>query len=64
AAGGLIDECCLVIQPAALGSGQALFAELPAVLPLELTEATSFECGVVVHIYRPRSHGRVDSHAG
>ncbi len=55
AAQGLIDEYCLVIQPVAVGRGQALFAELPAVLRLELIEARSFECGVVVHIYRPRS---------
>jgi dihydrofolate reductase len=55
AARGLIDEYCLVIQPVALGCGQALFAELPVALRLELIEARSFECGVVVHIYRPRS---------
>jgi dihydrofolate reductase len=54
AAQGLIDEYCLVIQPVALGRGQALFAELPAALPLDLIEARSFQCGVVVHIYRPR----------
>ena len=55
AARGLIDEYCLVIQPVAVGRGQALFAELPAALHLELIEARSFECGVVVHIYRPPS---------
>jgi dihydrofolate reductase len=52
---GLIDEYCLFIQPVAVGSGQALFAELPAPLRLELIEARSFECGVVAHIYRPRN---------
>jgi dihydrofolate reductase len=55
AAQGLIDEYCLVIQPVAVGRGQALFAELPAPLRLELIEARSFECGVVVHLYRPRN---------
>jgi dihydrofolate reductase len=55
AARGLIDEYFLAIQPGAVGRGQALFAELPAALRLELIEARSFECGVVVHIYRPRS---------
>lgn len=55
AAHGLIDEYCLVIQPTAMGSGQGLFAELPAALHLELVAARSFECGVVVHIYRPRN---------
>jgi dihydrofolate reductase len=52
AAQRLIDEYCLVIQPVAVGSGQALFAKLPAALRLDLVEARSFECGVVVHIYR------------
>jgi dihydrofolate reductase len=55
AAQGLIDEYCLLIQPVAVGGGQALFAELPAPLRLELIEARSFECGAVAHIYRPRS---------
>ena len=55
AARGLIDEYCLVMQPVAIGRGQALFAELPAVMRLELVEARSFECGVVVHIYRLRN---------
>jgi dihydrofolate reductase len=54
AARGLIDEYCLVIQPVAVGSGQALFAELSAPLRLELIEARSFTCGVVVHVYRAR----------
>lgn len=55
AAPGLIDEYCLVVQPVAVGSGQALFAKLPGALRLELVEARSFECGVVVQIYRPRN---------
>ena len=54
AARGLIDEYCLVIQPVAVGGGQALFAELSAPLRLELVEARSFTCGVVVHVYRAR----------
>jgi dihydrofolate reductase len=54
AARGLIDEYCLLIQPVAVGGGRALFAELPAPLRLELVEARSFTCGVVVHVYRPR----------
>ena len=33
---------------------QALFAELSSPLRLELVEARSFSCGVVVHVYRPR----------
>lgn len=54
AARGLIDEYCLVIQPVAVGGGQALFADLSSPLRLELVEARSFSCGVVVHVYRPR----------
>ena len=54
AARGLIDEYCLVIQPVAVGGGQALFADLSAPLRLDLVEARSFSCGVVVHVYRPR----------
>ena len=50
---GLIDEYCLFVQPVAVGRGQALFADIPDVLRLELTESRNFECGVVVHIYRP-----------
>jgi dihydrofolate reductase len=53
AAQELIDEYCLVVQPVAIGGGQALFAELPAARRLDLVEARSFECGVVVHLYRP-----------
>lgn len=52
---GLIDEYGLAIQPVALGRGQAVFAQPSATLRLELVEARSFPCGVVVHIYRPRS---------
>ena len=55
AARGLIDEYCLVIQPVAVGQGRALFEDLSAPLRLDLIEARSFECGVVVHIYRPQS---------
>jgi len=55
AAQGLIDEYCLVVQPVATGSGQGLFAKLPAPLRLELVEAGSFECGVVAQVYRPRT---------
>ena len=54
AAQRLIDEYCLVIQPVAVGGGQALFAELSAPLRLELVDARSFTCGVVVHVYRAR----------
>jgi dihydrofolate reductase len=54
AARGLIDEYCLAVQPMALGHGQALFAQLSTPLHLQLTEARSFACGVVLHTYRPQ----------
>ena len=55
AAADLIDEYRLLVQPLALGSGQALFGQLPAPRRLELVEATPFPSGVVVHIYRPQN---------
>lgn len=53
AARGLIDEYCLLVQPLAVGGGQALFADLAAPVRLDLIEARNFECGVVAQIYRP-----------
>ena len=52
---GLVDEFCLAVQPVATGTGRPLFARLPAALRLELVEARSFDCGVVVHVYRPQA---------
>jgi dihydrofolate reductase len=54
AARELVDEYCLAIQPVATGAGQPLFGELCAAVRLDLVEARSFPCGVVVHVYRPR----------
>jgi dihydrofolate reductase len=54
-AADLIDEYRLAVQPVAVGSGQALFGLLPAARYLELVEAKSFQCGVVVHTYTPRT---------
>ena len=51
---GLIDEYRLMIRPAALGDGLALFKDLPAPLHLELVEATTYASGLAVHVYRPR----------
>jgi dihydrofolate reductase len=52
---GLVDEYRLMIQPAALGAGLALFKDLSAPLHLELVEATTYATGVAIHVYRPRS---------
>lgn len=54
AAQDLIDEYRLLIQPLVLGSGQALFDQLPQSRHLHLLEAMSFPCGTVLHAYRPQ----------
>lgn len=59
AARGLVDEYCLAIQPVATGAGQPLFGELSTAVRLDLVEARSFQCGVVVHVYHP--HQQVDT---
>jgi len=51
---GLVDEYRLMIQPAALGAGLALFKGLPTPLQLELVEATTYPTGIAIHVYRPR----------
>jgi dihydrofolate reductase len=48
---GLIDEYHLFINPAAIGSGMAIFKER---INLELTEAKAFDCGIVVLKYLPK----------
>ena len=52
---GLVDEYRLMIQPAGLGAGLPLFKDLRAPLHLELVEATTYQTGVAIHVYRPRS---------
>jgi dihydrofolate reductase len=54
AAADLIDEYRLLVQPLALGHGQALFDQLPASRHLDLVETAPFPNGVVVQIYRPQ----------
>ena len=51
---GLVDEYRLMIRPAALGAGLALFSDLPAPLHLDLVEATTYASGLAIHVYRPR----------
>lgn len=50
---GLIDEFHLFINPAAIGSGLAIFKELDSKQELKLVKATSFDCGIVVLQYEP-----------
>ena len=49
----LVDEYRLVFQPVALGAGLSLFAGLPKPLVLDLVEATAYDDGSVLHVYRP-----------
>jgi dihydrofolate reductase len=51
----LIDAYHLVIHPVALGNGLPLFKDLPRPLLLDLTEATTFPDGTVIHVYQPAS---------
>jgi dihydrofolate reductase len=51
---GLVDEYRLVIHPAALGDGLALFKDLPSRLALELVEAHTYSTGAAIHVYRRR----------
>jgi dihydrofolate reductase len=58
AAHDLVDECRLAGQPVAVDSGKPLFGQLLAARYLQLAEARSFACGVVVHIHRPQAGPR------
>jgi dihydrofolate reductase len=49
----LVDEYRLIHQPVALGDGLPLFKNLTAPLHLELVEATTYDTGAALHIYRP-----------
>jgi dihydrofolate reductase len=53
AAADLIDEYRLLVQPVALGRGQALFDQLPESRRLDLVETTQFPSGIVAQVYRP-----------
>lgn len=48
---GLIDEFFLFVNPAAVGKGLPIFAELNALQPLKLAEAKAFDCGIAVLHY-------------
>jgi dihydrofolate reductase len=50
---GLVDEYVLVIKPTVFGSGLPMFGERSDALRLELVAATTFDAGVVLHVYRP-----------
>ena len=50
---GLVDEYRLILQPAALGDGLPSFKNLTAPLRLDLVEATTYDTGASLHVYRP-----------
>lgn len=52
---GLIDEFHLFINPAAIGKGLTIFKELDQKQNLILAKAVSFDCGIVVLNYEPKS---------
>jgi dihydrofolate reductase len=49
----LIDEYHLFINPVAIGKGLSIFNHLDSRLSLQLVQARSFECGIVVLCYKP-----------
>jgi dihydrofolate reductase len=49
----LVDEYRLVIDPVAFGGGLPLFKDLPAPIALRLVQATTYETGAALHVYRP-----------
>jgi dihydrofolate reductase len=49
----LVDEYRLVINPIALGRGLPLFKDLSAPIRLRLVEATTYQTGAALHVYRP-----------
>ncbi|MEZ0540027.1 dihydrofolate reductase family protein [Fibrella arboris] len=51
---GLIDELHLFINPAAIGSGMAIFGGLDSKQALTLGKATAFDCGIVALCYQPK----------
>ena len=49
----LIDELHLFINPAAIGSGMQIFADINGKQNYQLLHAKSFDCGIVVLTYKP-----------
>ncbi len=53
----LLDELHLLVHPIAVGSGERLFADAGATLPLTLLRSTTFRTGVIHAVYGPGEHG-------
>jgi dihydrofolate reductase len=50
---GLIDEYLIMIDPVAIGAGNALFHGIKQTLNLKLTDVKTFKSGVVLLSYKP-----------
>lgn len=50
---GLVDEYRILVKPAVLGRGKALFGDVQEKLQLKLLSTRVFESGVVMHHYQP-----------
>jgi dihydrofolate reductase len=51
---GLIDEFHLLINPAAIGSGMAIFKDISEIQKFTLIKFMPFECGIVELQYEPK----------
>jgi dihydrofolate reductase len=49
----LVDEFRIIINPVVLGGGKPLFKNVAAPFSLQLTETRHFNCGNVLHVYKP-----------
>jgi dihydrofolate reductase len=50
---GLIDEFHLFVNPAAIGSGMAIFKDINEIQKLTMVKSTPFNCGIVEIHYEP-----------
>src|SRR5690242_18678142 len=58
---GLIDEFHLFINPAAIGSGMAIFKDLKEVQKFTMIKSTPFDSGIVeLHFEPKRNYGQVE----
>jgi dihydrofolate reductase len=53
---GLIDEFYLFINPAAIGSGMAIFKGINVIQKFTLVKSIPFDCGIVELQYEPRRY--------
>ena len=51
---GLIDEFHLFIDPAAIGSGMAIFKDINEIQKFNMVKSMPFDCGIVELHYQPK----------